>query len=58
MQFNFVGDSCKILLSKTNVEGESNYEMRANGCSGYPNNDDHLIIAEHLLPFYKEIMDW
>ncbi|RYZ28011.1 MAG: GDSL family lipase [Chitinophagaceae bacterium] len=30
--------------------------MQARGCTGHPNVEDHAIIAEELVPFYKRLM--
>ncbi len=30
--------------------------MRANGCSGHPNVEDHAILAQELLPFFKKLL--
>ena len=31
-------------------------EMQARGCSGHPNVEDHAILAEELIPFFKGLM--
>lgn len=33
-------------------------EMETHGCSGHPDNNDQALIAESLIPFYKEVMGW
>jgi hypothetical protein len=30
--------------------------MQARGCSGHPNVEDHAILAQELLPFFRELM--
>ena len=30
--------------------------MRANGCSGHPSVEDHAILAQELLPFFKKLV--
>ena len=31
--------------------------MQAHGCSGHPNVEDHAIMANELLPFFKKLVD-
>ena len=31
--------------------------MRARGCGGHPNLEDHAILADELMPFYKMLMN-
>ena len=30
--------------------------MHAGGCSGHPSVEDHAVLAEELLPFFKNLM--
>ena len=29
-----------------------------NGCSYHPDNEDHIKMAEELIPFFKDVMNW
>ena len=30
--------------------------MQASGCSGHPNVEDHAVLAEELVPFFKSLL--
>jgi hypothetical protein len=30
--------------------------MKARGCSGHPNVEDHAILSEELAPFFKKLL--
>jgi hypothetical protein len=30
--------------------------MQARGCGGHPNVEDHAILADELLPFFKKLL--
>ena len=30
--------------------------MKARGCGGHPNEEDHAILAEELIPFFKGLL--
>jgi hypothetical protein len=30
--------------------------MQPHGCSGHPSVEDHAILAQELLPFFKELL--
>jgi hypothetical protein len=32
--------------------------MQARGCSGHPNVEDHAILADELIPFFKKLLDY
>ena len=31
--------------------------MQARGCSGHPNVEDHAILADELVPFFKDLLE-
>ncbi len=53
-----------VLQHTQDVENDNKVHMfvfsslKAGGCSGHPNRQEHQSMAEELLPFFKKVMDW
>jgi hypothetical protein len=46
----------KLFSSGKRVETFFFEPMQARGCSGHPNVEDHAILAEELIPFFKKLL--
>ena len=53
-----VMEELKNKANETNVYLFEFHDTYAHGCSGHPSKQEQALIASHLLPFFKQVMDW
>ncbi|MBK8391466.1 MAG: hypothetical protein IPL23_20160 [Saprospiraceae bacterium] len=46
----------KLYPNETPVALHFFKSMQATGCSGHPNVEEHQIMAEQVIPFFKEML--
>ena len=59
--FSYLSSIIKYMQEKENDTKIYVFEFRKaynNGCEWHPSREDHVAMADELLPFYKKIMDW